>query len=106
MKNIFVSRNWKLFLLFVLIGLVNFGAAQNKSNKISSVYRLINEVKDGFEICIVDGPLIRKKIYLNFYMEEMSSVTYSIPKEKSGLITLYQLRSTGTQLRMNSMKGT
>jgi hypothetical protein len=37
---------------------------QNK--EIKGVYRLINEVKDGFEICIVDGPLVRQKIYPEF----------------------------------------
>lgn len=66
MNNIFALRNWKVLLLFVLIGLLNSSPAENKSKKISGVYRIINEVKDGFEICIVDGPLIRQKIYPEF----------------------------------------
>jgi len=37
-----------------------------KNTEIKGVYKLINELKDGFEICIVDGPLIRQKIYHEF----------------------------------------
>jgi len=40
---------------------------QKTSNKgIKGVYRLVNEIKDGFEICIVDGPLVRLRIYPEF----------------------------------------
>src|ERR1035437_5358761 len=66
MKNASPIRNWNLFLLFVLIGLFNYSPAQNKVNRISGVYRLTDYVKDGFEICIVNGPLIREKIYPEF----------------------------------------
>ena len=41
--------------------------AQIRTNKeIRGVYRIINEIKNGFEICIVDGPLVRMKIYPEF----------------------------------------
>src|SRR5664279_4705621 len=66
MKSPSASRNWRFLILFIFIGFTNYISAQNKTAGIHGLYRLINEVKDGFEICIVDGPLIRQKIYPEF----------------------------------------
>jgi hypothetical protein len=66
LKTALPCRNRILLLLFILISLINCTIAQNKVKGISGVYRLINEVRDGFEICIVDGPIVRQKIYPEF----------------------------------------
>jgi hypothetical protein len=66
MEKVSPARNWNLLLLIVLIGLINCTYAQNKNIRVSGVYRLINEVKEGFEVCIVNGPKIRQKIYPEF----------------------------------------
>jgi hypothetical protein len=66
MKKNSTNRNWNLLLLFTLIGLLTCTDAQNRTNRVNGVYRLVNEVRDGFEICIVDGPLVRLKIYPEF----------------------------------------
>ena len=63
MNNFSYLHNWKILSLFIFIGLFNCSEAQSKVNR---VYRLINEARDGYEICIVDGPLIRQRIYPEF----------------------------------------
>src|SRR5674476_693353 len=58
-----------IILIFILIPslvFTNIYPQTKKIKEIKGVYRLINEVKDGFEICIVDGPLVRMKIYPEF----------------------------------------
>ncbi|MDR3668710.1 MAG: hypothetical protein P4L35_17855 [Ignavibacteriaceae bacterium] len=58
-----------LVIIYFFIASLAFSntEAQIKPNKeIKGVYRLINENLDGYEICIVDGPLVRQKIYPEF----------------------------------------
>jgi hypothetical protein len=58
-----------IILFFILIPslvFTNIYPQIKKIKEIKGVYRLINEIKDGFEICIVDGPLVRQKIYPEF----------------------------------------
>src|ERR1035437_4760268 len=60
---------YPLILIYIIIhGSVfsNIYPQKTQNKEIKGVYRLINEVKDGFEICIVDGPLVRQKIYPEF----------------------------------------
>lgn len=59
---------YPIILIFIITDLVfpNIYPQETKSKELKGVYRLINEVKDGFEICIVDGPLVRLKIYSEF----------------------------------------
>lgn len=66
MRNSITGFSRLIFLSVVLAGLLTCTPAQNSKNRIAGVYRLINEVRDGFEVCIVDGPLIRQKIYPEF----------------------------------------
>jgi hypothetical protein len=63
-----VSRSPFLLLCFIISSLIFSNPnAQIRTNKeIRGVYRIINETKDGFEICLVDGPLVRLKIYPEF----------------------------------------
>jgi len=44
----------------------NIYPQKSQNKEVKGVYRLVNEIKDGFEICIVDGPLVRQKIYPEF----------------------------------------
>jgi hypothetical protein len=46
--------------------LTNLYPQETKNKEIKAVYRQINEIRDSFEICIVDGPLVRQKIYPEF----------------------------------------
>jgi hypothetical protein len=57
-----------IFLYIIIPGLIftNIYPQDAKNKGIKGVYRLINEIRDGFEICIVDGPLVRQKIYPEF----------------------------------------
>ena len=58
-----------IILIYILIQGSVFSSIypqKTQDKEIKGVYRLINEVKDGFEICIVDGPLVRQKIYPEF----------------------------------------
>jgi len=58
-----------IILIFILIPslvFTNIYPQTKKIKEIRGVYRLINEIKDGYEICIVDGPLVRLKIYSEF----------------------------------------
>jgi hypothetical protein len=68
--NLITRRSiYPIILIYFLIQGSVFSSIypQKLQNKeIKGVYRLINEVKDGFEICIVDGPLVRQKIYPEF----------------------------------------
>jgi len=61
-----IARNLNLLVLCVFISLFDCSAGQSKTGGIKGVYRLINEIKDGYKICIVDGPLIRQNIYPEF----------------------------------------
>jgi hypothetical protein len=53
-------------LLLIIFVFINCSNAQYKSGGIKGIYRLINEKKEGFDICIVDGPLVRQKVYPEF----------------------------------------
>ena len=68
--NLITRRSiYPIIIIYILIQGSVFSSIypQKLQNKeIKGVYRLINEVKDGFEICIVDGPLVRQKIYPEF----------------------------------------
>lgn len=57
-----------ILFCFILTSLIisNPNAQIRTDKEIKGVYRLINEIKDGFEICIVEGPLVRLKIYSEF----------------------------------------
>jgi hypothetical protein len=60
---------YPLILIYIIIqGLVfsNIYPQKTPNKEIKGIYRLINEIQDGFEICIVDGPLVRQKIYPEF----------------------------------------
>jgi hypothetical protein len=53
-------------LLFLTI-IINYSSfAQLRKGEINGVYRLVNEIREDYEICIVNGPLIRDKIYPEF----------------------------------------
>ncbi|MDR3609243.1 MAG: hypothetical protein P4L27_01610 [Ignavibacteriaceae bacterium] len=53
-----------LFLINLVI--TASSTAQINRGEINGAYRLINERKDGFKICIMDGPMIRREIYPEF----------------------------------------
>jgi hypothetical protein len=57
-----------IFIYIIIHGSVfaNIYPQKIQNKEIKGVYRLINEVKDGIEICIVDGSLVRQKIYPEF----------------------------------------
>jgi hypothetical protein len=55
-----------IYLIISSLVFTNIDAQILKNKEIKGVYRIINEIKDGFEICIVDGPLVRQKIYPEF----------------------------------------
>ena len=40
--------------------------AQTRRKSVSNVYRLLNERKSGYDIWIIDGPLVRQKVYHEF----------------------------------------
>ena len=63
-----VRRPIYILIYFILSSLIfpNPNAQIRTVKEIKGVYRIINEIKDGFEICIVDGPLVRLKIYPEF----------------------------------------
>lgn len=66
---IYQRRIYSLILIYIIIQGLIFSTIYpqiTKDKEINGVYRLINEVKGGFEICIVDGPLVRQKIYPEF----------------------------------------
>ena len=67
--TIYRRSKYPFILIYILIlGSVfsNIYPQKIQNKEIRGVYRLVNEIKDGFEICIVDGPLIRQKIYPEF----------------------------------------
>ena len=67
--TIYRRRIYPIILICIFLpGLVFSDIYPQKTNhkEIKGVYRLINEIKDGFEICIVDGQLVRQKIYPEF----------------------------------------
>jgi hypothetical protein len=67
--TIYRRRIYPIILICIFLpGLVFSDIYPQKTNhkEIKGGYRLINEIKDGFEICIVDGPLVRQKIYPEF----------------------------------------
>ena len=64
---------YPLILIYIIIhgsSFSNIYPQKTQNKEIKGVYRLINEIKDGFEICIVDGPLVRQKIYPEFLYGE------------------------------------
>src|ERR1035437_6518149 len=67
--TIYRRRIYPIILICIFLpGLVFSDIYPQKTNhkEIKGVYRLINEIKDGFEIYIVNGPLVRQKIYPEF----------------------------------------
>src|ERR1035437_6180926 len=67
--TIYRRRIYPIILICIFLpGLVFSDIYPQKTNhkEIKGIYRLINEIKDGFEICIVDGQLVRQKIYPEF----------------------------------------
>jgi hypothetical protein len=71
MNNPTISGCYKstLILVFFIIcnlPLSNLSAQVKTTKEVKGIYRVLNEVRDGFEICIVDGPLVRMKIYPEF----------------------------------------
>jgi hypothetical protein len=73
--------NLILTLFFNLI-IIYPGFAQSKSKEIGGVYRLINEKIDGYQICIIDGPLVRQKIYDEFLYGGNEQRYLFIPKKE------------------------
>jgi hypothetical protein len=69
------------FLFFNLI-IVFSGFAQTKNKEISGVYRFINEIIKGYQICIVDGPMVRQKIYPEFLYGGNEQRYLFIPKNE------------------------
>jgi hypothetical protein len=63
-----LRKSTLILIYFILSSLIftNPNAQIRAEKEIKGVYRLINEIKDGFEICIVDGPLVRAKFYPEF----------------------------------------
>ena len=67
--KIYWGRVYPIILIhFVIAGLFysNIYAQETKYKRVKGVYRIINEVREDFAICIVDGPLVRMKIYPEF----------------------------------------
>ena len=67
--KIHLKKICPIILIFILLPCSVFSSIyphKTQDKEIKGVYRLINEVKDGFEVCIVDGPLVRQKIYPEF----------------------------------------
>jgi hypothetical protein len=80
------SSNNKLFdlILALFFNLITIypGFAQTKSNEISGIYRFINEKIEGYQICIVDGSLIRQEIYPEFLYGGNEQRYLFIPKNE------------------------
>ena len=55
-----------IFLSLLTSPIINIAYAQKKNAKVTGVYRLLNEKRDGFAIWIVDGATIRQSVYHEF----------------------------------------
>jgi len=55
-----------VFLSLITSPIANISYAQKKNVKVTGVYRLLNEKRDGYAIWIVDGAAIRQNVYHEF----------------------------------------
>jgi hypothetical protein len=69
-------------ILFFNLLVICSNFPQQKKEEINGVYRLISEIQDKYDICVVNGPLIRSKIYPEFLYGGNDQRYLFIPKHE------------------------